>query len=138
MSVIGGGEWLTLHPDSFNPRKEPWYPLNRRLGGLQNGSRDSGEEKNLFTVPEFEPRTVQPVAQSIYTDYTTTALFTVRIRIKITLQTGGWMGPRDGLDALAKGKFVGRGVHRMSSKQFISTIPFEITHVRFQRHFINW
>jgi hypothetical protein len=29
-------------------RKSPWYPLNRRLGGLQNQSRCSGEEKKIL------------------------------------------------------------------------------------------
>jgi len=37
------------------------------------------------------------------------------------------MGPRVGLDVLAKGNFVGRGGYRMSSEQFISsTVPFEL------------
>jgi hypothetical protein len=32
-----------LHPQG----KNPWYPLDRRLGGPQSQSGGSGEEKNL-------------------------------------------------------------------------------------------
>lgn len=46
------------------------------------------------------------------------------------------MGPREGLDTLATGSFVGRG--RIYSQQFISTVPYEIAHVMFQRRFIDW
>jgi hypothetical protein len=37
-----------LHaPAALPPEKEPWYPLDRRLGGPQSRSRHSGgEEKN--------------------------------------------------------------------------------------------
>jgi hypothetical protein len=48
------------------------------------------------------------------------------------------MGAREGLDALEKGNFVGRGRYAMSIEQFVSTVPFEIMHVRFHRYFINW
>ena len=30
-----GGEWSTLRPARFNPYKQHWYTLNRRLGGPQ-------------------------------------------------------------------------------------------------------
>lgn len=47
------GEWLTARLDRFMPGKEPRYPLNRR---------PDGEKKNLLPLPEFEPRTVQPLS----------------------------------------------------------------------------
>jgi hypothetical protein len=43
----------TTGEDSFTPRplylqgKGPWYPLDRRLGGLQSRSGRCGEENNL-------------------------------------------------------------------------------------------
>jgi hypothetical protein len=46
---------------SFTPRqlypqgKNPWYPLDRRLGGSQNRSGRGGEEKNSQPLPGFEP-----------------------------------------------------------------------------------
>jgi hypothetical protein len=42
--------------------RAPQYPLNRGLGGPLSRSVRLGEEKNLFLIPGFEPRTVQPVA----------------------------------------------------------------------------
>jgi hypothetical protein len=54
---------------SFTPRplypyeKGPWYPLDRRLGGLQTRSGHSGEEKNSQSLPGLEPPIVQPLAQ---------------------------------------------------------------------------
>ena len=48
------------------------------------------------------------------------------------------MGPREGLDVLAKGNFVGRGGYRMCSERFVnSTVTFEIACMRDQRHFID-
>jgi hypothetical protein len=35
------------------PEKLPWYPLNRRLGGLQSRSGRCGEERNL-ALPGIE------------------------------------------------------------------------------------
>jgi len=46
-------------------KKTP-YPLNRRLGVAQSLSGRFGEEKNFLPLPEFEPRTVQLVAKSLY------------------------------------------------------------------------
>ena len=34
-SAQDGGEWSTLRPARFNPYKEQWYTMNRRLGGPQ-------------------------------------------------------------------------------------------------------
>jgi len=41
-SALDGGEWSSAHPGHFTPR----YSLDRRLGGPQNHSGCSGEEKN--------------------------------------------------------------------------------------------
>jgi len=55
----------------FTPRlldchgKIPQYPLNRRLGGLQNESGCSGDEKTAFPVPGIEPHICQSVAYSL-------------------------------------------------------------------------
>jgi len=46
--VLDGGEWSTLCPGHINPRKEPQYPMNRRLGGPQ--SECFGEEKNFLPL----------------------------------------------------------------------------------------
>jgi hypothetical protein len=34
----------------------PWYPLDRKLGGLQSPSRRGVEEKSFYTLPRIEPR----------------------------------------------------------------------------------
>jgi hypothetical protein len=39
----------------YPQRKNPWYPLNRRLGGPQNRSGRGGEEKNSQPLPGLEP-----------------------------------------------------------------------------------
>jgi hypothetical protein len=54
---------------SFTPRplypqgNNPWYSLDRRLGGLQSRSGRGGEEKNSQLLPGLEPPIVQPVTQ---------------------------------------------------------------------------
>jgi hypothetical protein len=54
---------------SFTPRplylqgKNPWYSLNRRLGGFQSQSGHGGEEKNSQPLPGLEPPIIQLVAQ---------------------------------------------------------------------------
>ena len=60
-----GTRWrsvVNFTPQPLCRRKEPRYPLSGGLGG----SVLIGEEKNLLPLPAFEPRTVQPVAQSLY------------------------------------------------------------------------
>jgi len=37
------------------PEKAPLYPMNRRLGGPQNGLGYIGEDKNLIPTPAIEP-----------------------------------------------------------------------------------
>jgi hypothetical protein len=45
---------LTLLP-LYPQGKSPWYPLDRRLGGLQGRSGRCGEEKNSQPPPGMEP-----------------------------------------------------------------------------------
>jgi hypothetical protein len=65
-----GTRWrsvLSFTPRLFYPQgKIPWYPLDRRLGGLQGWSGRGGEEKNSQPLPGLEPPIIQPVAQ-LYT-----------------------------------------------------------------------
>jgi hypothetical protein len=43
------------------PRKEPWYPSDRRLGGSQRR-----EERNILPLAQFKPQNIQPVAKLPY------------------------------------------------------------------------
>jgi hypothetical protein len=53
-----------LHtPAAYLQRKSPWYPLDRRLGGLQSRSGRGGEEKYSQPLSGLEPPTIQAVAQ---------------------------------------------------------------------------
>jgi hypothetical protein len=47
-------------------RKEPKYPMSRRLGGSLSRSGRFGEGKNLVPLPGFESCLVQLLAQSLY------------------------------------------------------------------------
>jgi hypothetical protein len=59
---------------NFTPRplypqgKSPWYPLGRRLGGLQSQSERGGERKNSQPLPVLEPPIIQTVAQRYTTE----------------------------------------------------------------------
>jgi hypothetical protein len=52
----------------YPPGKEPLYPLDRRLGGLQSRSGRGGEEKNSQPLPGLEPPIIQPVAHRYTTE----------------------------------------------------------------------
>jgi hypothetical protein len=52
---------MNVTPWPFYPWNKPRWPLNRRLCGPQSRSGRFGEEKNLFPLAGFEPRTVKPV-----------------------------------------------------------------------------
>jgi hypothetical protein len=41
-------------PAALPSRKEPWYPLDRRLGGPHSRSGRGGEEKNTQPPPGIE------------------------------------------------------------------------------------
>jgi hypothetical protein len=49
-----------LYPQGKNPR----YPLDRKLGGLQSQSGCSGEEKNSQPLLVLEPLIIQTVMKS--------------------------------------------------------------------------
>jgi hypothetical protein len=59
---IRRGEWSAARPNRNLPPGKTRYPLYRMLGGPQG---QSGRAENLAS-PGFDPRTVQPVAQSLY------------------------------------------------------------------------
>jgi len=61
--VVSFMPWL-LYPQG----KSLWYPLDRRLGGLQIQSGHSGKEKkNIFPDPSRNlTLVVQPIVQSLY------------------------------------------------------------------------
>jgi hypothetical protein len=44
-----------LCPGHFTQGKSPWYPLDRRLGELQNCFGCGGEEKNSQLPPGIKP-----------------------------------------------------------------------------------
>jgi hypothetical protein len=67
-SALEGGGWSAPRPGRFPPHPPPppgmtCYPLYRRLGGPQGRS---GHVWKISPSPGFDPRTVQPVAQSLY------------------------------------------------------------------------
>jgi len=62
-SALDEGGWSTPHPGRFTPGKHSdprWFPRPVRSGRVRKNS----------PPPEFDPRTVQPVA-SLYMDYAT-------------------------------------------------------------------
>jgi hypothetical protein len=50
------------------PRKGPWNPLDRRLGGPQSRCGRGDEEKNFQTLPVIEPSIIHSVAQRYTTE----------------------------------------------------------------------
>jgi len=60
--ALDGGEWSTSRPGQINHAIEARYPLNKRLDGIQRPSGRFEGETNVFPLPGFEHRTVQPVA----------------------------------------------------------------------------
>ena len=59
---LDGGEGSTSRPGQLNHATERRYPLNNRLDGTQSPSGRFGGETNVFSLPGFEHRTIQPVA----------------------------------------------------------------------------
>jgi hypothetical protein len=80
----------------YPPGKNPGYPLDMRLGGTQSRSGRGGEEKSSQHLPGLEPPFIQPVAQRYTTKLSRFTCGTHWIR--------GLVGPRAGLDAVAKKK----------------------------------
>jgi hypothetical protein len=61
-SELDAEQWLTSRTGRFNLGTEP---LNRGLGGTHSRSGRFGVEKNLFSPLGLEPRTIQPVEQTL-------------------------------------------------------------------------
>jgi hypothetical protein len=60
-SALDRGEWSASRPGSaLPPGKDPQYPLDRRLGGLQSRSGRRGQKKNPLPLPGIEPRSSSP------------------------------------------------------------------------------
>lgn len=57
--------WSTSCPGHSTSAKESSYSLSRRVGGPKSWSPGLWEDKNLFSQPGFENRTLQPVSQSV-------------------------------------------------------------------------
>jgi hypothetical protein len=58
---------FTLRP-LYLQGKNPWYPLNRRLGGPQSLSGRGGEKKNSQPLQGYDPPIIQNVAQPYTTE----------------------------------------------------------------------
>jgi hypothetical protein len=54
---------VAARPGRTSPPGKTRYPLYRRLGGSHGWS---GQVRKISPPPGFDPRTVQPVAQSLY------------------------------------------------------------------------
>jgi hypothetical protein len=68
VSALDGSEWLASRFGRFIPgEKNPWYPFDRRLDGLQSRSGRCEEEKNLVSLPGIELRPSSPARR--YTDW---------------------------------------------------------------------
>jgi hypothetical protein len=64
-TALVGGEWSASA--TLPPEKEPRYPLDKWLGGLQNRTRRCGEEKNLASTGTETPTPRRPArSQSLY------------------------------------------------------------------------
>ena len=62
-TALEGGEGSASRPGHFLPPGKTRYPFYRRLGGPQGRT---GHVRKISPPPGFDPRTVQPVAQSLY------------------------------------------------------------------------
>jgi hypothetical protein len=77
-----GGEWSASRSSHFTPKgKDPWNPLDRRLGGPQSWSGHSGEEKNSQPLPGFKPLIIQPIAQSYTPELSQFQIITILSKI---------------------------------------------------------
>src|SRR5215475_4268446 len=62
-TALEGGDGSASRPGRSLPPRRTRYPLYRRLGGPHG---PSGQVRKISPPPGFDPRTVQPVAQSLY------------------------------------------------------------------------
>jgi hypothetical protein len=64
-STLVGGEWPVSHPCCFTPRRRnPWYPLDRRLGGPH--SRSGWYEEVKILVLKLRPHGRRARSHSLY------------------------------------------------------------------------
>jgi len=66
-TTLEGGVGSASRPGRFLPSGKTRYPSYRRLGGPEGRS---GQVRKISPPPEFDPRTVHPIAIH-YTDYAT-------------------------------------------------------------------
>jgi hypothetical protein len=67
ISALNGHEWSASRPAALPPRKEPRYPLDRRLEGPQRRSGHDVEEEISQPTRGIEPRSDRPArSQSLY------------------------------------------------------------------------
>jgi hypothetical protein len=70
ISALAGGEWSSSRPGRTLPRrKDPRYPLYRRLGGPQSRSGHRGYRKKIL-CPFWRSNPDLPVVQSLVRHYT--------------------------------------------------------------------
>jgi len=65
-SALDGGEWSASCPGHFTsppPGKNPWYPLDKRLGGPLSWSEHSGEEKSSQPLLGLKATIIKPISQ---------------------------------------------------------------------------
>jgi hypothetical protein len=78
----------------FTPRplylqgKNPWYALDRSLGGPQSRSGRGSEEKNSQPYPRLEPPIIQPVSHHYTAELTGSSFILRRYKIPRTWTDG--------------------------------------------------
>jgi hypothetical protein len=79
---------------SFTPRprypygKSPWYPLDKRPGGLQSRSGLGDDDKNSEPLPGLEPPIIQPVARRYIAE-----LYLHNVPLSSLFFTSSFLGP---------------------------------------------
>jgi hypothetical protein len=64
-----GGEWSGSHPGHALPQgKDPQYPLDRRLGGLQSHTECRGHKKNPLPLPSIKTWSYSPKSDTALTE----------------------------------------------------------------------
>jgi hypothetical protein len=73
---------VSFIPQSLYPQgKSSWYPLDRRLGGPQSRSGDSGEDKNYQPLSGLKPPIIHPVAQCYTTVLSQLLIWVIFLKI---------------------------------------------------------
>jgi len=113
--AIPTDEGSASRPGRSLPPGKTRYSLYRKLGGFQDRS---GRVRKISPPPGFDPQTVQPVAHSLYRlmrgqRHAPAALYPQER--PGTHCTGGWVGPRSGLDRSGKSRPHRDSIHGPSS-----------------------